>query len=126
MPLDETVVADIYRDHPAVLRRFVGRTAIDPARAEDVVQEVILRVWRQAPEVTSMAAYLMQTARNAHRHAPGRRAPSHTEVAADRDDDSSARLDPRTPNPRSRSTGPSTRSSSRRLWPGSDRTTGRS
>ena len=36
-----------------------GRAALDPARAEDVVQEVILRVWRQAPpEVTSLRADL--------------------------------------------------------------------
>ena len=53
MPLDETVAADTYRDHAAVLRRFVGRAAIDPTRAEDVVRELILRVWRRAPpEVT--------------------------------------------------------------------------
>jgi RNA polymerase sigma-70 factor, ECF subfamily len=99
MPLDEAVVADIYRDHAPVLRRFVSRTALDPARAEDVVQEVILRVWRQAPEVASMRAYLLQTARNVlidmHR-ASGRRV---VEVAADRDDDSRARLDSRTVNP---------------------------
>jgi RNA polymerase sigma-70 factor (ECF subfamily) len=99
MPLDEAVVAEIYREHAPLLRRFVGRTVTDPARAEDVVQEVILRVWRQAPEVTSMRAYLFQTARNVlidmHR-ASGRRV---VEVAADRDDDSRARIDPRTPNP---------------------------
>ena len=49
--------------------------------------------------MTSMRAYLLQTARNMlidmHRTA-GRRV---VEVAADRDDDSRARLDPRTPNP---------------------------
>jgi RNA polymerase sigma-70 factor (ECF subfamily) len=99
MPLDEAVVADIYREHAPLLRRFVRRTVSDPARAEDVVQEVILRVWRQAPEVTSMRAYLFQTARNVlidmHR-ASGRRV---VEVAADRDDDSRARIDPRAPNP---------------------------
>ncbi len=99
MPLDEAVVADIYREHAPLLRRFVGRTVVDPARAEDVVQEVILRVWKQAPEVTSMRAYLLQTARNVlidmHR-AAGRRV---VEVAADRDDDSRARLDSRVPNP---------------------------
>lgn len=99
MPLDEAVVADIYREHAPVLRRFVGRSVADPSRAEDIVQEVILRVWKQAPEVTSMRAYLLQTARNVlidlHR-AAGRRV---VEVAADRDDDSRARLDPRTPNP---------------------------
>ncbi len=99
MPLDEAVVADIFREHAPLLRRFVGRTVVDPARAEDVVQEVILRVWRQAPQVTSMRAYLLQTARNVlidmHR-AAGRRP---VEVAADRDDDSRSRLDSRVPNP---------------------------
>ncbi|MEO7233969.1 MAG: sigma-70 family RNA polymerase sigma factor [Lapillicoccus sp.] len=99
MPLDEAVVADIYREHAPLLRRFVGRSIVDPTRAEDVVQEVILRVWKQAPEVTSMRAYLLQTARNMlidmHR-AAGRRV---VEVSADRDDDSRARLDPRVPNP---------------------------
>ena len=99
MPLDEAVVAEIYREHGPVLRRFVGRTSLDPGRTEDVVQEVILRVWKQAPHVTSMRAYLLQTARNMlidmHR-AAGRRV---VEVAADRDDDSRARLDPRSPNP---------------------------
>ena len=99
MPLDEAAVAEIYREHGPVLRRFVGRTSLDPGRTEDVVQEVILRVWKQAPHVTSMRAYLLQTARNMlidmHR-AAGRRV---VEVAADRDDDSRARLDPRTPNP---------------------------
>jgi RNA polymerase sigma-70 factor (ECF subfamily) len=98
MPLDEAVVAEIYREHGPVLRRFVGRTSLDPGRTEDVVQEVILRVWKQAPHVTSMRAYLLQTARNMlidmHR-AAGRRV---VEVSADRDD-SRARLDPRSPNP---------------------------
>jgi RNA polymerase sigma-70 factor, ECF subfamily len=99
MPLDEAVVADIYRDHAAVLRRFVGRTTLDQARAEDVVQEVILRVWRQAPEVSSMRAYLLQTARNMliDMHRASRR--RVVEVAADRDDDSRARIDSRVVNP---------------------------
>jgi len=99
MPLDEEVVANIYRDHAPALRRFIGRTSVDQSRAEDVVQEVILRVWRQAPEVSSMRAYLLQTTRNIlidmHR-AAGRRV---TEVAEDRDDDSRARVDPRAANP---------------------------
>jgi RNA polymerase sigma-70 factor (ECF subfamily) len=99
MPLDEDVVAGIYRDHAPALRRFIGRTSIDQSRTEDVVQEVILRVWRQAPQVTSMRAYLLQTTRNIlidmHR-AAGRRV---TEVADDRDDDSRARVDSRVPNP---------------------------
>ena len=99
MPLDEDVVADIYREHAPALRRFIGRTSLDRARTEDVVQEAILRVWRQAPEVTSMRAYLLRTTRNIlidmHR-AAGRRV---IEVAEDRDDDSRARIDPRATNP---------------------------
>ena len=99
MPLDEEVVADIYRDHAPAMRRFIGRTSVDQSRAEDVVQEVILRVWRQAPEVVSMRAYLLQTTRNIlidmHR-ASGRRV---VEVAEDRDDDSRARVDSRATNP---------------------------
>ncbi|MEO9151086.1 MAG: sigma-70 family RNA polymerase sigma factor [Lapillicoccus sp.] len=98
-PLDEDVVADIYREHAPALRRFVGRTSVDQSRVDDVVQEAIMRVWRQAPEVTSMRAYLFQTTRNIlidmHR-AAGRRV---VEVAEDRDDDSRARVDPRATNP---------------------------
>lgn len=99
MPLDEEAVAALYREHAPALRRFIGRTSVDQARVEDVIQEVILRVWRQAPEVVSMRAYLLQATRNIlidmHR-AAGRRV---VEVAADRDDDSRARLDPRAANP---------------------------
>lgn len=99
MPLDEEAVAALYREHAPALRRFIGRTSVDQTRVEDVIQEVILRVWRQAPEVVSMRAYLLQATRNIlidmHR-AAGRRV---VEVAADRDDDSRARLDPRAANP---------------------------
>lgn len=65
MPLDEDVVAAIYRDHGAALRRFVLSCTPDPNLADDVVQETILRVWRQAPEITgSLRSYLFRTARN--------------------------------------------------------------
>ena len=98
-PLDEDVVAGIYREHAPALRRFIGRTSVDQSRVDDVVQEAIMRVWRHAPEVTSMRAYLFQTTRNIlidmHR-AAGRRV---VEVAEDRDDDSHARIDPRATNP---------------------------
>ena len=98
VPLDEDVVAEIYREHAPALRRFVGRTSIDHARVEDVVQETVLRVWKQAPEVASMRAYLFQTARNIlidmHR-AAGRRV---TEVAEEHDD-AHARRDPLETNP---------------------------
>jgi RNA polymerase sigma-70 factor, ECF subfamily len=65
MPLDEDVVAGIYRDHGAALRRFVLSASRDPQLAEDVVQETVLRVWQQTPEITgSLRSYLYRTARN--------------------------------------------------------------
>jgi RNA polymerase sigma-70 factor (ECF subfamily) len=65
MPLDEDVVAAIYRDHGTALRRFVLSASRDPQLAEDVVQETVLRVWQQAPEITgSLRSYLFRTARN--------------------------------------------------------------
>lgn len=65
MPLDEDVVAAIYRDHGTALRRFVLNASRDPQLAEDVVQETVLRVWQQAPQITgSLRSYLFRTARN--------------------------------------------------------------
>jgi RNA polymerase sigma-70 factor (ECF subfamily) len=65
MSLDEDVVAAIYRDHGTALRRFVLSASRDPQLAEDVVQETVLRVWQQAPEITgSLRSYLFRTARN--------------------------------------------------------------
>lgn len=65
MPLDEDVVAAIYRDHGAALRRFVLSASRDPQLAEDVVQETVLRVWQQTPQITgSLRSYLYRTARN--------------------------------------------------------------
>lgn len=99
MPLDEDVVADIYRQHAPALRRFIARTSLDRSRTEDVVQEVILRVWRQAPQVSSMRAYLLQSTRNllVDMHRASTR--HVVEVSEDRDDDSRARTDPRATNP---------------------------
>ncbi|HEY8702662.1 MAG TPA: sigma-70 family RNA polymerase sigma factor [Arthrobacter sp.] len=65
MSLDEDVVAAIYRDHGTALRRFVLSASRDPQLAEDVVQETVLRVWQQAPDITgSLRSYLFRTARN--------------------------------------------------------------
>ena len=50
MPLDEDVVAAIYREHGTALRRFVLSASRDPQLADDIVQETVLRVWQQAPE----------------------------------------------------------------------------
>jgi RNA polymerase sigma-70 factor, ECF subfamily len=65
MPLDEDVVAAIYRDHGPALRRFVISASHDPLLADDIVQETVLRVWQQAPKITgSLRSYLFRTARN--------------------------------------------------------------
>jgi RNA polymerase sigma-70 factor (ECF subfamily) len=66
VPLDEDVVAAIYRDHGAALKRFVlSASRGDPHLADDVVQETVLRVWQQAPQITgSLRSYLFRTARN--------------------------------------------------------------
>src|SRR5688500_4417101 len=64
MPLDEEAVAEIYREHGPMLRRVVWRAASDANRVEVIVQEVILRVWRQAPEADNLRAYLITTARH--------------------------------------------------------------
>lgn len=65
MPLDEDVVAAIYRDHGPALKRFVLSASRDPQLADDVVQETVLRVWQQAPQITgSLRSYLFRTARN--------------------------------------------------------------
>ncbi len=41
----------------------MARTS-DANRVDDIVQEVILRVWKQAPEAENLRAYLITTARH--------------------------------------------------------------
>jgi RNA polymerase sigma-70 factor (ECF subfamily) len=58
----------LYDEHAAVLWRYAVRLTGDQARAEDVVQETLLRAW-QHPEVTgdherSPRAWLFTVARN--------------------------------------------------------------
>ena len=58
----------LYDEHAAALWRYVMRLTGDAARAEDVVQETLLRAWRH-PEVTSdvdrsARAWLFTVARN--------------------------------------------------------------
>ncbi|MBQ1443937.1 MAG: sigma-70 family RNA polymerase sigma factor [Renibacterium sp.] len=65
MPLDEQVVAAIYQEHAPALRSFVLGLTSNPEQAEDVVQEAIVRVWQQNPEITtSIRSYLFRIARN--------------------------------------------------------------
>lgn len=58
----------LYEEHAAALWRYALRLTGDPSRAEDVVQETLLRAWRH-PEVTedaerSARAWLFTVARN--------------------------------------------------------------
>jgi RNA polymerase sigma-70 factor (ECF subfamily) len=64
MPLDDEAIAAIYRDYYSMVRRMAFRGTGDAAAADDVTQEVILRVWRAAPRPDNIAAYLAQTTRN--------------------------------------------------------------
>ena len=62
------VMRVLYDEHAAALWRYVVRLTGDTARAEDVVQETLLRAWRH-PEVTddserSARAWLFTVARN--------------------------------------------------------------
>jgi RNA polymerase sigma-70 factor, ECF subfamily len=65
---DVSTVRALYDEHAAALWRYAVRLTGDPARAEDVVQETLLRAW-QHPEVTddserSARAWLFTVARN--------------------------------------------------------------
>ncbi len=64
MPLDDDAVAAIYREYGSMVHRMALRGTHDSAAADDVVQEVILKVWRAAPRADNIAAYLAQTTRN--------------------------------------------------------------
>jgi RNA polymerase sigma-70 factor (ECF subfamily) len=65
---DVARMRSLYDDHAAALWRHALRLTGDPARAEDVVQETLLRAW-QHPEVSddgerSPRAWLFTVARN--------------------------------------------------------------
>lgn len=66
--LEGQVMRVLYEEHAAALWRYAVRLTGDTARAEDVVQETLLRAWRH-PEVTddgerSARAWLFTVARN--------------------------------------------------------------
>jgi RNA polymerase sigma-70 factor, ECF subfamily len=65
---EAAVMRVLYQEHAAALWRYAVRLTGDKARAEDVVQETLLRAWRH-PEVTddherSARAWLFTVARN--------------------------------------------------------------
>jgi RNA polymerase sigma-70 factor (ECF subfamily) len=58
---------ELYLAHASRVRAFVRRFEPDAARAEDVVQETFLRVWRQRDRLDAdgnAPSYLLTTARN--------------------------------------------------------------
>lgn len=66
--LETALMRVLYNEHAAALWRYAVRLTGDRARAEDVVQETLLRAW-QHPEVTedserSARAWLFTVARN--------------------------------------------------------------
>lgn len=66
--LETALMRVLYNEHGAALWRYAMRLTGDRARAEDVVQETLLRAW-QHPEVTedgerSARAWLFTVARN--------------------------------------------------------------
>ena len=64
---EAALIRVLYEEHGPALWRYAVRLTGDPARAEDVVQETLLRAW-QHPEVTggdrSARAWLFTVARN--------------------------------------------------------------
>ena len=53
--LDEMLAA-LYADHGSTLRRFATRLTGDHGRAEDIVQETMLRAWRYPEKVAGRTA----------------------------------------------------------------------
>jgi RNA polymerase sigma-70 factor (ECF subfamily) len=65
---ETALMRTLYEEHAVALWRYAVRLTGDPARAEDVVQETLVRAW-QHPEVTddaerSVRAWLFTVARN--------------------------------------------------------------
>jgi RNA polymerase sigma-70 factor (ECF subfamily) len=62
---DEDAFAEVYKRHSDASRLLARRLAREPAVAEEVVQEVFLRLWRQAdryePTRGSLRSYLLAT-----------------------------------------------------------------
>lgn len=65
---DETVVRALYAEHAGALFTFARRLTGDAGRAEDIVQETLVRAWRHldavAPERGAVRPWLFTIARN--------------------------------------------------------------
>jgi RNA polymerase sigma-70 factor (ECF subfamily) len=82
MPEDQAeLMRALYREHAAPLWRYTVSLVRDPGRAEDIVQETLLRAWQRPAildqSVNSARAWLFTVARNLvvdeHRSARNRR-----------------------------------------------------
>ncbi|GAB2800261.1 sigma-70 family RNA polymerase sigma factor [Actinoallomurus bryophytorum] len=64
----QALLRTLYADHAKALRAYVTRLLSDPYHAEDIVQETMLRAWRNAeilvPERGSVRGWLMRVAHN--------------------------------------------------------------
>jgi RNA polymerase sigma-70 factor (ECF subfamily) len=86
--LDEQEVRHLYREQRAHLLRYVTRLTHDPQRAEDIVQETLLRAWlcaeQQPPGWRPPRAWLFRVAHNLvvdhHRREQTRRETPHDQA----------------------------------------------
>lgn len=85
---EEALLRALYAEHGAALLGFARRLTGDPARAEDVVQETLLRAWRHAaaldPARGPVRPWLFAIARNVaiDGHRASRARPAETAEAA--------------------------------------------
>jgi RNA polymerase sigma-70 factor (ECF subfamily) len=65
---EERRVRALYAEHGQILQGYVARLTHDPQRAEDIVQETLVRAWRRGASLTgdagSLRSWLFTVARN--------------------------------------------------------------
>lgn len=68
LPMSSTAAEDVWREMHGPLLRFIGRRVSDPRDAEDVLQDVMVRIHRHARElgaVENLGAWVHQVTRSA-------------------------------------------------------------